>query len=243
MKKVLIIILIIGLVIGFFYAKDWWGKQQAIKARQASEIVRLSGVVIEDSLTISSHVITITESETEITEQSKSIRDLRDKYHTTLSSFIEIKTRLDSLEADRDTTIIYVDSTDSNVVGFKETFGNGWFEVRGSINRNPLYLYGLNLRQIEDIIFQVTLEKLPGNEEYVSFIHTNVPFLTLKSVPIKVLDNRRWIDRVSIMGTVSLGRFGAGAALFYDEFGAGYTQYTDGGAITLNYLKNLGDIF
>ena len=87
------------------------------------------------------------------------------------------------------------------------------------------------------------MEKLPGSEEYVSFTHTNVPFISFKSVPVKVLDKRRWIDRLSIMGTVSLGKFGAGGALFYDEFGAGYTQFTDGSAITIHYLKNLGEIF
>lgn len=242
MKKIFIIITIIGLVIGFFYAKNWWSEQQALKARQASEIIRLHGVVQEDSVTISSHVFTITESEIEIVEQSKNIKDLRDKYNTTLDSYIHLKTRLDTLLADRDTTVVKVDSSDSTL-GFRETFGNGWFEVYGRINREPLFLYALSLRQLQDILFQVTLEKLPGNEEYVSFVHTNVPFINLKSTPVKVLDKRRFIDRVSIMGTVSLGQFGAGAALFYDEFGLGYNQYIDGGAVTLNYFKNLGTIF
>lgn len=240
MKKIFTIIIIIGLVIGFFYAKNWWNEQQALKARQASEIMKLKGVVQEDSLTISTQSLTITESEIEIVEQSKNIKNLRDKYNTTLNSYIHLKTRLDTLLADRDTTI--VDSSDSTL-GFKETFGGGWFEIYGRINREPLYLYALSLRQIEDIIFEVTLEKLPGNEEYVSFVHTNVPFINLKSTPVKVLDKRRFIDRVSIMGTVSIGQFGAGAALFYDEFGIGYNQYIDGGAVTLNYFKNLGTIF
>jgi len=243
MKKIFIIIAVIGLVIGFFYAKNWWSEQQAIKARLASENIRLHGVVQEDSVTISSHVLTITESETEIIEQSKNIEDLRDKYSTTLDSYINLKTRFDSLAADADTTIIYVDSTDSNSLGFRETFGEGWFEVRGRVNRDPLFLHGLRLRQLQDIVFQITLEKLPGNEDYVSFTHTNVPFMRFKSVPVKVLDKRRWIDRVSIMGTVLLGQFGAGGALFYDEFGLGYNQYIDGGAITINYFKNLGTIF
>ena len=243
MKKIFTIIIIIGLVIGFFYAKNWWNEQQALKARQASEIIKLKGVVQEDSLTISTQSLTITESEIEIVEQSKNIKDLRDKYNTTLDSYIYLKTRLDTLLADRDTTVIKVDSSDSNSLSFKETFGNGWFEMYGRINREPLFLYALSLRQLQDILFEVTLEKLPGNEEYVSFVHTNVPFINLKSTPVKVLDKRRFIDRVSIMGTVLLGQFGAGAALFYDEFGIGYNQYIDGGAITLNYFKNLGTIF
>jgi hypothetical protein len=232
MKKIFIIIAVIGLVIGFFYAKNWWNEQQALKARQASEIIRLSGVVQEDSLTKSSMALTITESELEIVEQSENIKDLRDKYNTTLDSYIHLKTRLDSLSADRDTTVVEVDSTDSNSVSFRETFGDGWFEVYGKISRDPLLLYGLSLKQIQDILFEVTLEKLPGNEEYVSFVHTNVPFINFTSTPVKVLDKRRWIDRVSIMPFVSLGKFGAGGALFYDEFGAGYTQFTDGSAIS-----------
>ena len=242
MKKIFIIIIIIAIVIGFFYAKNWWNEQQALKARQASEIIRLHGVVQEDSVTISSHVLTITESEIEIVEQSKNIKNLRDKYNTTLDSYIHLKTRLDTLLADRDTTVVEVDSNDSTL-GFRETFGDGWFEVYGRINREPLFLYALSLRQLQDILFEVTLEKLPGNEEYVSFVHTNVPFINLKSTPVKVLDKRRWVDRVSVMGTVLLGQFGAGGALFYDEFGLGYNQYIDGGAITINYFKNLGTIF
>lgn len=243
MKKILIIIAIIGLVIGFFYIKKYIDNERNLKARQAAEIIKLSGTIQEDSLTISSMALTITESEIEIVEQSENIKDLRDKYNTTLDSYIKLQTRIDTLTADRDTTIVEVDSTDSNTVSFRETFGDGWFEVYGRINRMPLYLFALSLRQLQDITFEVTLEKLPGNKEYVSFVHTNVPFISFKSTPVKVLDKRRWIDRVSIMGTVSLGQFGAGGALFYDEFGAGYTQFINGGAITMHYFKNLGEIF
>lgn len=243
MKKVLIIIAVIGLVIGFFYVKKYLDDQRNLKARQSAEIIKLKGVVQEDSLTKSSMALTITESELEIVEQSENIKDLRDKYNTTLDSYIQLKTRIDTLLADRDTTVVEVDSTDSNSVSFRETFGDGWFEVYGRLNLRPIFLYDLSLRQIQDILFEVTLEKLPGNEEYVSFVHTNVPFISFKSTPVKVLDKRRWIDRVSIMPFVSLGNFGAGGALFYDEFGAGYTQFTDGSAISFYYYKNLGEIF
>jgi len=243
MKKVLIIIAVIGLIIGFFYIKKYIDDERNLKARQAAEIIKLKGVVQEDSLTQSSMALTITESELEIVEQSQNIKDLRDKYSTTLDSYINLKSRIDSLTADRDTTVVEVDSTDSNSVSFRETFGNGWFEVYGRISLRPVYLYDLSLRQIQDILFEVTIEKLPGNNEYVSFVHTNVPFINLKSTPVKVLDKRRWIDRLSIMPFVSLGKFGAGAALFYDELGAGYTQFTDGSAISFYYYKNLGEIF
>jgi hypothetical protein len=243
MKKIIIILIIIGLVIGFFYFKKWRDEENTLKARQAAEIIKLRGTVQEDSLTKSQMATTIHENEQQLINKSQNIKDLEKKYNTILDSHITLKTRLDSLISDRDTTQVVVDSTDSNTVSFKETFGGGWFEVRGRINRSPLYLYGLSLRQIEDIIFEVTLEKLPGSEEYVSFTHTNVPFITFKSVPVKVLDKRRWIDRVSIMANVSLGKFGAGASLFYNNLGAGYTQYTDGSAITLHYYKNLGEIF
>ena len=243
MKKIIIIIAAIGLVIGFFYAKTWWNNQQALKARQASEIIRLHGVVQEDSLTISSHVMTITESETEIIKQSDKLIELRDKYNTTLDSYIQIKARIDSLSSDRDTVKVVQDSTDTTSVGFSTSFGNGYFSVSGRINRQPLYLYQLSLRQIRDIMIEVTLEKLPGNDDYISFARTDASFLNIGSIPVKVLDRQRWIDRVFIMGNVSVGQFGAGASLFYDNFGAGYTQYIDGGAVTLHYLKNLGEIF
>jgi hypothetical protein len=240
MKKIITIIIIIGLVIGFFYAKNWWNEQQAFKARLAAENIKLRENIQEDSLTISTQVFTIYENEQDIINKSKNIKDLEKKYNTTLYSYIHLQTQLDSLSADQDTTV--VDSTDSTL-SFRETFGKKWFEISGKINREPLFLYALSLQQLQDIIFEITLEKLPGNEEYVSFVYTNVPFINLKSTPVKVLDKRRWIDKISIMGTISLGKFGAGAAFFYDEFGIGYNQYIDSGAITLNYLKNLGSIF
>ena len=243
MKKVIIILVIIGLVIGFFYAKNWWTEQQNQKARLAAENIKLRGVVQEDSLTKSQMATKINENEQELIDKSDNIKNLEKKYNTILDSHITLKARIDSLMSDKDTTTVVVDSTDSNTVSFRETFGGGWFELYGKINIKPLYLYGLSLRQIEDIIFEVTLEKLPGSEEYVSFTHTNVPFINFRSVPVKVIDKRRWIDRLSLMANVSLGKFGAGASIFYDNLGAGYTQYTDGGAVTLHYYKNLGEIF
>jgi hypothetical protein len=240
LKKVLIILAVIALFIGFTKVKEWYDNNQADKARLLQKVLEQNKTIVEDSLTISSQTTTIINDKTIIGKQSKNIRDLSEKYDSTLDSYIKLEAKLDSIKAD--TIYMTVDSTDTNIVSFNGTLGDGWFEVYGKVRANPIQVFGLGMYQIFPIIIEVSLEKLPGGG-YITYTHTNSSELEIATTPVKVIDKRRWIDRVGVIGAVSAIRFGAGIGLSYDNYGLTYMQYTDSPGLLFSYHKNLGELF
>jgi hypothetical protein len=235
-----VIIFIIAVFVGFSKLKDWYDNNQIEKTRQLREILYLKKTINEDSLTISSQTTTISDGKQIIDTQSKNIINLRDKYNSTLESYMQLQTMIDSIKTDKDTvTVTHIDTL---TAVFEETMGGGWFRIWGKINKNPLYVYGMGMLQIKPIIIEVSLEKLPG-EEYITYTYVNYPELSIVNKPIRVLDKKRWIDKIGFIGQVSAIKFGAGIGLSYDNYGISYVQFIDSPALLFSYHKVIGDLF
>jgi len=243
MKKYVIIILVIVGFFAFMKAKEWYNNNQIERSELLQETLRLQRTMREDSLTIYTQTTVIKNGATIISSQSKNIQDLRKKFNTKTDSYIKLKAELDSIKADKDTTYVTPDSTDSTVFNFEETLGDGWFEVYGKIHTNPVYVFGLGMHQIMPIIIEVSIEKIPGGKDYVTYTYVNYPELEISTTPIKIIDNERWIDKLSFTAHMSLLKFGVGVGLMYNNIGLSYMQFVDSPALMINYSKNIGEIF
>ena len=244
MKKILIIVGVIIVFFAFMKAKEWYNNLQNEKYELIQKNLGLQQTVQEDSLTIATQATTIYSDKSLINLQSVNIEDLREKYNSEVESHVRLEAIIDSIKADVDTIYVQPDSLDSTVVGFNETLGDGWFEVYGKVHIvDPIYVFGLGMHQVFPIIIEVTMERLPGNENYASFTYVNYPELEIASTPVKVLDRRRWIDKLSFTAHLSTIKFGVGAGLMYENYGVAYMQFTDGPALMFNYSKNIGEFF
>jgi len=242
MKRILIIIFIIAAFIVFSKIKEWYNNMQNAQVEQAARLLEMEQTIQEDSLTISNQAITLKDKNGIIKNQSQNIKNLRDKYKSTLDSYHRLQLTIDSLKADKDTIYVEPDSLDSTSAHFKESVGEGFFEIYGSINYDPLFIYNLGLRQILPIDIELTLERL-SNGKYVSFMYTNVSFLNTKLTDIKILERQRWIDQIVFSTHISPYPFGGGVGLFYNNYGISYIQYVNRFGLLFNYYKNLGEIF
>ncbi|MHA1952505.1 MAG: hypothetical protein ACW96U_00975 [Candidatus Heimdallarchaeaceae archaeon] len=242
MKKVLIVILIIVAIVGFLKVKQWWTDKRNFESKQAQEILKLKERIQEDSSTISTQALVIDGERKIIDIQSTNIKQLRKKYNSKADSFIKLQTMFDSLKSERDTIFVIPDSLDPESSIFIEKVGEGYFEIVGSVKADPIRIYNLYLHQRKPFTLEVAIDRT-GNDEYVSYVHYEPSFLNVSSSTVKVLDKRRWIDKIFFGAQISAIKFGAGVSLYYGNYGIGWMQFTDGNAIMFNYLKNIGEIF
>lgn len=243
MKKILIIIAILILIFGFVRIKEWYNNNEKQKADLISRNLDLEKVVQEDSTTISIQVTEIRDGRVLNNVQSRNLINVRKKYGTLLDSYIKLEIKIDSLKSDSVTTEVIIDSADSTQAYFQQSIGGGLFQVYGHISRTPLYVYGLGISQKQPIFIEATIERLK-NDDYISYVTSNIAgIIKVKARPVKVLDKRRFIDRVWLTAHLATITFGVGIGAMYKSYGLSYYQFIDGGALMFNYMQNLGEIF